>query len=102
MIPLMVWASFLVVSLAVARATRLVTADRIMLFFRRWVIDKWGEESSAAYLVHCSWCSSIWIAFPAAVSWAMFTLPWRWWWIAVPAWFAMSYVAGLLSQLEER
>jgi hypothetical protein len=102
MIPTMIWASFLVISLAVARATRLVTADRIMLFLRRWVINKWGEESSMAYLVHCNWCTSIWIAAPSAAVWATLMLPWRSWWLAIPAWFAMSYIAGLSSQLEER
>ncbi len=101
MIPLMVWASFLVVSLAVARVTRLVTADRIMLFLRRWVINKWGEESSMAYLVHCRACSSIWIALPGAVMWATLALPWRSWWLALPAWMAMSYLTILMARLEE-
>lgn len=96
----MVWGSFVVVTLAVARATRLVTADRIMLWLRRWFVNKWGEESSISYLVHCTACSSIWIAFPAALGWAMLTLPWHLWWIAAPAWFAMSYLTILLNRLE--
>lgn len=102
MIPAMVWASLFIVALAVARLTRLVTADSIFLFLRRWVVNKWGEESSPAYLVHCVWCTSIWIAFPAGVTWALLTLPWRQWWLAIPAWLAISYFAGLVSRLEER
>lgn len=101
MIPTMVWASFLVTTLAVARVTRLVTADRIMLLLRRWVINRWGEESSPAYLVHCRACSSVWIAVPGAIGWAMLTLPWRWWWLAIPAWLAMSHITILLAQLED-
>lgn len=102
MIPAMVWASLVIVALAVARITRLVTADRIFLFLRRWVVNKWGEESSVAYLVHCVWCTGIWIAFPAGVIWAVLMLPWQQWWLAIPAWLAISYVVGLVSQLEER
>jgi hypothetical protein len=90
------------VALAVARLTRLVTLDQITLFLRRWIVNKWGEESLISYLVHCSWCSSIWIALPASVGWAFLLLPLHLWWLALPSWLAMSYVAGLLSQLEER
>jgi hypothetical protein len=102
MIPAMVWASLVIVALAVARVTRLVTTDRITLFLRRWVVNKWGEESEIAFLLHCPWCSSIWIAFPAGVIWAVLMLPLQQWWLAIPAWLAMSYVTGLISQLEER
>lgn len=98
----MVWASWLLITLAVARITRLVTLDRILLFLRRWVVNKYGEESLISYLVHCSWCSSIWIALPASIAWALLLLPLHLWWLALPSWFATSYLAGLLSQLEER
>jgi hypothetical protein len=98
----MIWASLLLVTLAVARITRLVATDRIMVSFRRWVVNRWGEESEAAYLAHCRWCASIWIGLPAAVGWAMLTLPLHLWWLAGPAWLAMSHVTGLLSRLEEQ
>lgn len=97
----MVWFSFFLVALAVARVTRLITADRITLALRRWVITKYGEESSAAYLVHCRACSSIWIAVPAAIGWALLALPWYQWWLAVPAWLAFSHTTILLGRLEE-
>lgn len=93
--------TFVLVALAVARTTRLVTTDRIMLPFRRWIVNKYGEESNMAYLVHCRWCSSIWISSVAAAVWAMLTLPLRFWWLALPAWLAISHLTGLLAQLEE-
>lgn len=92
----------MLVALAVARATLLVTSDRIMLSFRRWVVNRFGDESLWAYFVHCGRCTSIWVALPAAVFWAGLTLPLRWWWLTLPAWFALSYLAVLLSRLEEK
>lgn len=96
----MVWAALVLLTIAVARITRLVTADYIMLPFRRWVVNRWGEDSAISYLVHCSWCSSIWISVPAAIAWAFVLLPLSQWWLAAPAALAMSYVTGLLSQVE--
>ena len=101
MIHFMVVLSLLLVTLAVARITRLIVSDRIFLFLRRWVVNKWGEDSEMAALAHCKWCSSVWIAFPAAWLWAIATLPLKWWWLALPAWMAMSDVTGLLARLEE-
>lgn len=98
----MVWAFFVIVALAVSRATRLIVADRIFLFLRRWVVDKWGDESSAAYLVHCRACASIWLAFPAAIGWTLLSLPWHSWWVALPAWLALSQLTILVSRLEEQ
>lgn len=98
----MLWGALVLITLAVARITRFVVADALMLSFRRWVINRWGDESPAAYLVHCVWCSSIWIAFPGAVLWGVLLLPLHLWWLIIAAWLAISYVAGLLSQLEER
>ena len=98
----MIVGTFLLVALAVARATLLVTSDRIMLSFRRWVINRTGDESLWTYLVHCKACTSIWIALPGAAFWAGFTLPWKSWWLTLPAWFAMSYLTILVSRLEEK
>jgi sterol desaturase/sphingolipid hydroxylase (fatty acid hydroxylase superfamily) len=98
----MIVGTFVLVALAVARATLLVTSDRIMLAFRRWVVNKTGEESLATYLVHCSRCTSIWIALPASILWGTLSLPLHQWWLMAPAWFALSYVAILLSRLEEK
>lgn len=101
MIHFMVVLSLLLVTLAVARVTRLLVADQVFLFLRRWIVNKWGEESAMAYWAHCRWCASIWVAFPAAWLWAITALPWQWWWLALPAWMAMSHATGLLARLEE-
>lgn len=98
----MLWGSLALLTLAVARGTRIITTDKIALPFRRWIVNKFGEESWAAYWVHCDWCSSIWVAFIASAAWTFALLPSHHWWLGIPAWLAMSYVAGLLSQLEER
>jgi hypothetical protein len=98
----MLWGALALLTLAVARTTRLVTTDKITISLRRWVVNKFGEESQAAFLVHCDWCTGIWVAFPAAALWAVVLLPWQQWWLALPAWLAMAYITGLLSQLEER
>jgi len=67
----MLWGALALLTLAVARVTRLITADQILLPVRRWVVNKYGEDSWIAYLVHCAWCSSIWVALPAAFFWAV-------------------------------
>lgn len=92
---------FVLCLIATARLTRLVTTDRIMTPFRRWVVNKYGEDSETAYLVHCRYCASIWVATPVSLIWAVSTLPWQWWWLAGPSLLAMSYVTGLASGLEE-
>ncbi len=98
----MIVGAFVLVALAVARATLLVTSDRIMLAARRWVVNKAGEESLWSYLVHCSRCVSLWIALFGAILWGVLTLPLAWWWLMAPAWFALSYITILLSRLEEK
>lgn len=98
----MLWVSLVLMTAAVARVTRLITKDAITLSFRRWVVNRWGDGSGIAYLVHCSWCTSIWIALPAAVGWTFTMLPMRLWWLALPVALAMSYATGLLSQIEEQ
>lgn len=91
---------FVLVTLGLARVTRLITADRFMLGFRRWVINRFGQESLPTYLVHCVWCTGLWLSLPAGFLWAAATLPLHLWWLFVPAAFAMSHLVGLLNRLE--
>lgn len=84
--------------LAVARVTRLLTRDKLTEPFRAWVLDRRGADSQVAYLVHCAWCSSVWIGFasaPAAVAAAGLS----WWLLPVIA-LAGSHVVGMLSWLD--
>jgi hypothetical protein len=48
--------------LAVARVTRLLVEDRLAAGYRRAVVRRWGEGSLPAYLAHCPWCTSIYVA----------------------------------------
>lgn len=98
----MVVGTFALVALSVARLTLLIVSDRLALGFRRWVINKTGDESLLTYLVHCVRCTSFWVAAPAAIFWAVFTLPINQWWLMLPAWPALSYITILMSRLEEK
>jgi hypothetical protein len=87
--------SLVVATLAVARLTRLLTEDRLALAYRRWMVRKYGEESLLAYMAHCPWCTSFWIALPimpVAVAWP------TWYTVAVFAPFAASMLTGMLLE----
>lgn len=92
--------------LAVARITRLFTEDRLLLAYRRWVVARWGEDSMAAYLAHCPWCTSIYVAtliMPATVWGTLHTqYPTQPWYVTVGACLlsipAASHVAGMLNR----
>jgi hypothetical protein len=82
--------------MAVARLSMLITQDQITIGYRQWIIRRFGEGSKMEYLVHCDWCTSIWLAFlvmPPVLIW-----PNRWALLAVSI-PAASLVAGLLSKL---
>lgn len=87
-----------VASVAVVRLTRLFVSDEIMVGYRRWVVNRFGSDSRTSYLVHCPWCTSMWVAailMPVAVAW-----PNRWVLasLAIPA---ASLVAGLILEREK-
>lgn len=98
--------SFATAFLAVARITRLFTEDRLLLGYRRWAVNKWGENSLAAYFVHCPWCTSIYVStlvmplttwitlnhlHPPVSGWLTLLLAA----LAIPA---ASHVAGMLNK----
>ena len=86
--PIFLWVILL--ALSSARITHLVTTDSITQWFR----DLWTYNPAIDELVHCPWCSSVWVGFGHA------TLLW---WSDVPVVFffvfamAASYVAGWLE-----
>jgi hypothetical protein len=86
--------SLVVAALAVARITRFLTEDRLSIGYRRWVVNKFGEQSLAAYLAHCQWCTSIWVAIPIMPVAVLFPNRWL---IAVLAIPAASYITGRLE-----
>ena len=93
----MIVLSLVVGALAVARLSRLFTTDRLTIGYRRWVVNKWGEDSMPSYLAHCDWCTSMWFAIPVMPVAALFPYPWVIGILAIPA---ASLVAGRMFDKE--
>ena len=78
------------------RITRFVVKDTLASSFRIWVADRFGEESKPAYLVTCSWCTSMWVAggvAPLAYYLAESA------WIQIPAMaMTLSYLSGIAAR----
>lgn len=75
-----------------------MTEDYLSNGYRRWVINRFGDQSKPAYLAHCPWCTSVWVAaliMPAATLW-----PNRWVIMALSI-LAASMVSGLLIDRKE-
>lgn len=87
------WISLLLGLLAVARITRLIVEDRLLVGVRQWAVRKWGEDSKPAYLLHCPWCMSIWVSVPVMPVAIIFPNRWVVAALAIPA---AAMVAGLL------
>lgn len=109
------WLLVLLTLGAVARLTRLVTEDVVFQPFRRWVIchrpaptpqqsdndhlpdqDESRDEDWLVYLVHCRWCTSIWIS--AAVTPVVYNWPGAWF-VQIPL---IALTASLLAGLSGR
>jgi hypothetical protein len=81
----------------------LLTQDELTLGYRMWVVRKFGEGSKMEYLVHCDWCTSMWLAIflmPPVALLSDISIPWGTRIIlalySIPA---ASLVTGLLSKL---
>lgn len=53
---------FVILVLATARLTRVINIDDIGAPLRRWVFQRFGEQSKMATLARCHWCSAVWIS----------------------------------------
>ncbi len=80
---------FVVVCLAAARLTRLVTEDTITEPLRVWASDR----PFLYELITCPWCIGFWISLGCVAAW--WTAGDRAVWLLAP--FAVSYVAGWLN-----
>lgn len=93
--------SLILLPLAVARFTRLLTADRITEAPRnavvRWLMSR-NEHSLLAYLVLCSWCSSMYVGAGVAAGW-VFWGDERWFAATMGA-AVGSWAAGFLASKE--
>jgi hypothetical protein len=88
--------------LAVARATRLITSDRLTEAPRnrvlQWLTDR-NPDSLLAYLIVCDWCASVYVGAAAAGAYAAWgeTMPFM---VVVLA-LSASYVTGFLASKTE-
>lgn len=99
--------SLVLMILAVARVTRLITDDVLFEEPRKWVLTKLISPGRArvlrdklAYLLVCSWCSSVYVGAAGAASWYAWGETMAF--MAVCAALAASYVAGFLASFTER
>lgn len=80
-------------ALAVYRATRLVTQDRITEPLREAVWRHRPADKGIGYLITCPWCSSMWLAAGAAAARRVAPRVWR----PVARVLALSGAAGWLT-----
>ena len=94
--------TLLLLALATARLTRLVTQDRLTEAPRnrlvRWAVKRGGDDSLLAYFVFCDWCVSVYTgAAVAGAWWAWHETAWLTWVLGA---LAFSYAAGWLASKE--
>lgn len=81
--------------LSTARITRFVTTDKLSEPLRVSAMKRLNPEGSLAYLIHCDWCSSIYVGAGVASVWHF------WgdsgWTTAGLVALSASYAAGLLN-----
>lgn len=88
----------IVLALAVARGTRIVTEDTVSGPFRRWLVRRLGETHWLTYLFHCPYCASVWLGLGAG-AFACAVLAVSWWWL-VPLALVFSQVAVWVTKLD--
>lgn len=99
--------SLVLMTLAVARVTRLITTDVLFDAPRNWLVRKLIEHegepneirAKLAYLIICSWCVSIYVGAAGAGAW------YAWGetvlFVVITAALAASYVTGFLASMTE-
>lgn len=98
--------SLVLMTLAVARVTRLITDDVLFEDPRQWLVlrimrpnHKSAWRTKIAYLFTCQWCASVYVGAAGATAWYAWgeTMPF----MAIAATLAASYVTGFLASLKE-
>ena len=98
--------SLVLMMLAVARVTRLITTDVLFEEPRGWLVRrilKGNPEgplrTALAYLMTCNWCASVYVGAAGAGAWYAWgeTMPF----MVITAALAASYVTGFLASLTE-
>lgn len=85
--------SFLILSLATFRTSKVLTTDVITEEIRQKVWNRFPPHTKFGYLFTCDWCMSIWTASIITVCYTI--VPVATLIVAMP--FAFSAVAGLIS-----
>lgn len=86
--------TFLILSLATFRISRLLTIDVIFDSLRNKIWEKYPpHEYKFGYLFTCTWCMSIWVASVIVICYTI--IPTATTLLALP--FAMSAIAGLVA-----
>lgn len=83
---------FVVLALAAARLTRLVSRDTIADGPRNWLTLRLTSTPKLIELIECTWCAGFWISGAVVLAADGFTslpLPVAWWW-------AIAYAVGIL------
>jgi hypothetical protein len=90
--------AFVVLVLAVARATRVIVIDEVAAPLRNRVFATFGEDGRMAKLFRCYWCSGFWMsALACTYTSAIGYLPWK----AMPVLtFAVAYAAAWVLDKE--
>ena len=88
--------TLLVGVLATARITRLVTTDRITQAPRMWMLTRVDADGMWGYLIHCTWCVSVYAGAAVAAVLA-FGPGWSVWVLGA---LSFSYTAGWLASKE--
>lgn len=85
--------------LATARITRLITDDKITERPRTWLVLKLEGHPQFQYLMYCPWCASMYVGAVVAGAW------WAWgdtmWFMTTTAALSASYAAGFLANKTE-
>lgn len=90
-----------ILALAVARISRLITEDTLTQPIRDWIMTKeagWKQGKVGAVslttLINCHWCAGIWVtAGVIGLSW----VDWLWWlWTGL----AVAQVAAMVNERE--
>lgn len=92
------WLLVLLTIGAVARLTRLVTADRISEPIRTRLTNRWGDEAQRSYLITCDYCASMYVA--PIVAWVAIYWPDNRVVILVLLALTASYVTGFIASKE--
>jgi hypothetical protein len=90
---------FIVFSLAIYRATRLVTQDEVFSNVRNKIWNRYPPETTRiGYLFTCEWCSSVWLGLGFATWYTIDATTFRFFAVAL----ALSAMAGLLTAYENK